>query len=342
MKKTILLSIFLAFNWCNAQNILRENFSNYTTGSQLSGQGVWTNNSSNPGGLGTCGGFGCVNAKVLANTIGYTGFATTTINSFELKTDLDGCGRAFTAVASGDLLIGMVLNLSLTTATTTNDFFRVMSGGNFSSAFKMYAKSSGSGYVIGISKGASTTIVFSNTVLSLNQDNLIVLKYSILAGTSDDIVALYCNPTYANGTPATADATINSGTDQTGSIDRLVFRQNVNAGIPNGRVGLLSVAKTWEDLTFTILSTNDFQQSTFKINSYKAANGLLEINSNLISSNATLNIYSVLGNLLQTKKVDFEQKSNTISINSLTNAGVYIVEIVAESGARFSQKILVN
>ena len=57
----------------------------------------------------------------------------------------------------------------------------------------------------------------------------LILKYSQLAGAGDDILNLYVNPVIANGVPATPDATTSSGTDQSGTIDRLVFRQNATA-----------------------------------------------------------------------------------------------------------------
>ena len=342
MKKTLLLLFVLTIGFSNAQNIFKENFSTYTTDTQLSGQGVWTNNSSNAGGLGGCAGFACQNAKVIANPISYPFYGVQTNNSFELKPDVDGCGRSFIPVATGEFHVGMVLNLTSAPATTTNDFFRVMSGGNFNSVFKIYAKSSGSGYVIGISKGASATISFTNTVLSYNQNSLLTIKYFILPGTSDDVLQLQLNYNFTTTILVPPDVSINSGTDQTGSIDRMTFRQNTATGIPTGRVGLVSASTTLNGLLFEPLSTSEFSQNSFKINSFKAGNGILTINSEVNLNKATLTIYTILGTIIESKKIALKQNTNDIAINALTNTTAYIIEIVTENGSRFAQKIVVN
>ncbi|MEY2739764.1 MAG: hypothetical protein RL259_1673, partial [Bacteroidota bacterium] len=240
MKKAAFCILLLAFIKGYSQTIFQDNLNNYTVNTQLSGQGTWTNNSSN-GGTGACTGALCVNAKVLTPGFNYLNYGSST-KSLQLLSDTDGCGTLFTPVTSGDVYVGFMINVS-SAATNPNDFFRVNNGSFTTTTFRVFVKTvSGNTYTLGISKGApGNATVYTTNVYSFNQDYLVILKYSQLAGAADDQLNLYVNPVMTNGVPTTPDATTNSGTDQSGNLDRLVFRQNTTvATTPTGRAGLVS------------------------------------------------------------------------------------------------------
>jgi Secretion system C-terminal sorting domain len=303
----------------------------------LSGQGTWSNNSSLPGGLGACAGFGCPNSKVVATAIDYLDFGSS-VNSVELKSDLDACGKGFTAVTTNDVYVAMVINLTSATTGTT-DFFRVMSGGNFNPAFRMSAKNNGASFFIGFSKSSGATVFTSNSY-AYGQNHLVVFKYSKFAGASDDTVTLYVDPNYSAGVPATPDAQTFAGTDQTLAIDRLSIRQNAATGT-FGRYGLVSVSSTWAGLAFPNLAANNFNTSNFKVVANNAKAGILSINSNSNFENAKLSIYDLQGKAIVSKIVSLTENTNEIAINPIQNSGVYIVEIITND-KKFTQKIIVN
>ena len=58
MKKLLLYFTMLTFGIGYSQNVFQDNLNAYTVNTQLSGQGTWTNNSSN-GGTGSCTGALC-------------------------------------------------------------------------------------------------------------------------------------------------------------------------------------------------------------------------------------------------------------------------------------------
>ena len=159
-------------------------------------------------------------------------------------------------------------------------------------------------------------------------------------GAADDVLNLYVNPVIANGVPATPDATISLGTDQSGTIDRLVFRQNATA-TPTGRAGLVSVARSWTGLIFPNMSITQFDKEAFTINSKNAKNGLLTINSITNLENAFISIYSLDGKLLENRTISLIDSENSIAINPIQNGGVYIVSIKG-NGVNFKQKIYVE
>jgi hypothetical protein len=344
--KKILLSIFiLTVSLTYAQNIFQDSFATYNSNTQLSGQGVWTNNSSLPGGLGSCVGAICQNAKVVDQNMSAAGYGTST-KAFSLTPDTDGCGRAFTPfTANGDLYVGMIMNISSFTAGTSTDFFRVLSGGNFTTTFRMLVQpTSGSTYSIGIRKGdTSNPTVFTANSYNYGTDYLLIFKYTQAAGLNDDTITLYANANYAAGEAGnTVSATNFAGNDQSGSIDRMSFRQNAGpAGMPTGKVSLISVSTTWDGLTFN-LANEQFNKETFTIASNQVSQGILNIKSNITLEKAILNIYDIQGRIIETKNISLEETINNIAINPIRNSGVYIVEIKTDANQRYTQKILVN
>ncbi len=341
MKKTAFCILLLAFIKGYSQTIFQDNLNNYTVNTQLSGQGTWTNNSSN-GGTGACTGALCVNAKVLTPGFNYLNYGSST-KSLQLLSDTDGCGTLFTPVNSGDVYVGFMINVS-SAATNPNDFFRVNNGSFTTTTFRVFVKTvSGNTYTLGISKGApGNATVYTTNVYSFNQDYLVILKYSQLAGAADDQLYLYVNPVMANGIPTTPDATTNSGTDQSGNLDRLVFRQNTTvATTPTGRAGLVSVARSWTGLIFPNMAASTFSKAHFTINTKNAKNGVLQINALETIEKATLSIYNLEGKLVENKSITLLNTTNDIGIHPIANEGVYLVSIEA-NGEHYSQKVMVN
>ena len=343
MKKILLSIITFTATVSFSQNVFQETFATYNSNVQLSGQGVWTNNSSFAGGLGSCSGALCQNAKIVDQTISATGYGSST-KAFSLTPDTDGCGRAFTPfTANGNLYVGMVINIA-NAASSQVDFFRVLSGGNFTTTFRMLVQpTSGSTYSIGIRKGdTGNPTVYTANSYNYGTDYLLIFKYTQAAGVNDDTVSLFANANYAAGEIGnTVSATNFAGNDQSGNIDRMSFRQNATTGLPTGRVGLISVSTTWDGLTFP-LANEQFNKETFIITSGQVNQGILSVKSNMAIENAIIKIYDIQGRTVDTKNISLEETINDVIINPIRSTGVFIVEITTSNNQRFTQKILVN
>ena len=341
MKKITIILLLISIA-TSAQNIFRDDFSTYAANQQLSGQGTWTNNSAMAGGLGTCSGAGCVNAKVLGTAISYNGYGSS-VNSVELKKDLDGCGTAFTPITSTTFYISMVINISSASVMNqATDFFRIMAGSNSNVPFRVTAMSMTSGFFnIGISKASGPVLYFSG-VLAFNTNHLIVMKYIKNAGTADDAVAMFVNPSVSQGEPATADTGTTSGTDVIGNVDRFSFRQNAALGIPSGRAGLVSVSGSWLGLRFPTLATDDYVNTDFKINSSNINNGFIEINSDRNIDNGKIKIYDIQGKLLENKTISLTANENKVDCKPITTSGIYILEFTDDFNNKKTEKIIVK
>ncbi len=341
MKKAAICILLLAFIKGYSQTIFQDNLDNYTVNTQLSGQGTWTNNSSN-GGTGACTGALCVNAKVLTPGFNYLNYGSST-KSLQLLSDTDGCGTLFTPVTSGDVYVGFMINVS-SAATNPNDFFRVNNGSFTTTTFRVFVKTvSGNTYSLGISKGApGNATVYTTNVYSFNQDYLVILKYSQLAGAADDQLNLYVNPVMVNGVPTTPDATTNSGTDQSGNLDRLVFRQNTTvATTPTGRAGLVSVARSWTGLIFPNMAAPSYTAEQLTINASHAKEGIMEFTSEFTAEQTEFSIYNLEGKLLDYYCISLKKGTNQIAIHPIANAGIYLVSFACD-GKNFQHKIIVH
>ncbi len=340
MKKLIILMLSFISTLAFSQNIFNDSFSAYNI-ADLTGQGTWSSNSTAPNiGMGIT--FGQPNAQVVAQTLSFTDYGLSS-KAITTKPNSDSCVTAFTAFGATDVVyVGMVIKITAA-QSAPEDFFRVMSNANnYNTTFRLLVTPGGAGFNVGIKKGGtSNATVFTTGGYAYNSSHLVILKYTQNAGTSDDELKVFVDPTYLGGEPATASALTISGVDQSGSIDRMVFRQNFNTGMPTGFISLVSVAKTWEDLTFIPLATKGFTKSTFNIVANNVSSGILSINSTLNLDKVSLNILDIQGRLIENKTISLSENSNEIVINPITNAGIYIVQI-ANNDYKIATKISVK
>src|SRR5438067_2083298 len=132
-----------------------------------------------------------------------------------------------------------VINLSA--AQATGDYFlHLIDGLQTSGAFRgrLFAKSSGVGYVLGIRYGSTDTVVYDTTVLPFNTSEFVVVKLTSIAGLTNDTASLFINPTL--GQPSEPAATVTTtqidANQDWGNIDFIAIRQGTAANAPTGTV----------------------------------------------------------------------------------------------------------
>lgn len=96
------------------------------------------------------------------------------------------------------------------------------------------------------------------------------------------------------------------------------------------------------DIGFIPLVVNQFENNPLTIIGNNAKNGSLSIISSRTINDAKLNIYTVTGVLIEKQNLSIENTTNEISINPIQSTGIYIVEIVENTGRRQVQKIKIN
>jgi len=154
------------------------------------------------------------------------------------------------------LYIGV--DVTVTAAQSAGDYFLhwTPTVGN-SSIFqeRLFAKSSGGGYVLGYTSTTGTA-VYGTTVLNFGTDYRLVLNYTGVPGLANDTFALYVNPTdtttEGNNTAYMTGGFVGTGSE-TNAVAGINLRQGTAANAPSETVDNLDMATTFgEAAVFTV------------------------------------------------------------------------------------------
>jgi hypothetical protein len=208
MKTSICLATVAAVALIGASKtdaqIFSDTFDSYVNGS-LAGQGPWAQ-------VGTT----ATNPIQVNNgvvTIGPTG---------------QDVGANFSAAKTDGTSIYSGFDITLTSGSAGGDyFFSLLSGtGQFD---RLYAVTSGSGFVLGLQSSTGDTISYGSGILSLNTTYRIVLSWNFIAGAKNDTFNLYVSPTdlttEANNTPYMTYTWGANGANEPTNITGVLLRQ---------------------------------------------------------------------------------------------------------------------
>jgi hypothetical protein len=189
------------------------------------------------------GGTSVINAST--PSLSYTGLASSGIGgAASLTTSGEDDRRTFTS-QSGDVYASCLINLSA--AQATGDYFFMLSSGTTGFICRVFAKSSGSGFVLGLSKSTSTA-AYDSTVLNFNTTYLVVIKIAKNAVTTlDDVSSLWVNPVLG-GSETTPLLTSTTTNDQA-TVDSVIVRQGNASNAPTLKADSILVATTWAEVT---------------------------------------------------------------------------------------------
>jgi len=159
--------------------------------------------------------------------------------------------RSFSSSIPGTAGTSFYVGLNVVvSAAASGDYFlhTVVTGGNISGqSARLYVQSSGSGFVLGIAP-QTTGLSYGTTVLSLNTDYRVVLRYNFVSGSGNDSMALYVDPASSvegnNSTYATATAAGGTDPSAAGAIN---FRQGTAGMAPTVTADNLTIATTFAE-----------------------------------------------------------------------------------------------
>lgn len=105
-------------------------------------------------------------------------------------------GTGYTLVDGSPFFLGATINVQ--SATASGDYFLHWSPAGSSTIFmsRVFAKSSGTGYLLGYLETSGTgTTTYGTTVLDFNENYRVVLQYNPVAGTVNDTAELFVDGT---------------------------------------------------------------------------------------------------------------------------------------------------
>ena len=232
----ILVIAWLAFApQFRAQTLLTESF-NYPNGTALT-VANWTN----------VAGAGTNNVTASTGNINYPGTIGNGIgNKVTLTNNGQDVTRSFTSTAVSTavpMYVSMVVNVS---DARTGDYFFTLGG------VPIYIRTNGlGGFNFGVSKTTATVTSYETTARAFGQ-YLLVLKYEVAAGNTNDVVKLFVTPSLSSE-PATASVSYtatggSAGTDVT-SFAGISLYQGTVLTSPTLEIDNINVGTTWAGVT---------------------------------------------------------------------------------------------
>ncbi|MCT2406260.1 IgGFc-binding protein [Chryseobacterium antibioticum] len=240
-------AVLLTCSQCyKAQTLLTDSF-NYAPGTLLTGSN-WN----------ALAGTGTNNITVSNGNLAYSGSIGNGMgNKVSLANNGQDVYRTFTST-SAPIYSSLVVNVSA--ANVAGDFFYSIgtSGAPATTVgAKLFVKSNGSGFSFGVLRGTGGVPVYETTVRPFNTNVMVVLKYDVVAGATNDDVKLYVNPGLS-AEPVTADAeyTAAVGTD-VGAFSAIALLQGTAVTAPTLQVDGINVGTTWASVTSPVYDYGD-------------------------------------------------------------------------------------
>jgi hypothetical protein len=215
---------------------------NYTTGTLLSANG-WTAHSL----------AGTLPPTITTPGLSYSNFAGSGVgNAVTLSGNGEDDNHSFTSVTTGAIYASAMINV--TSANSTGDyFFHFGSGSTTTYNARVYVKSATGGFVFGVCKSSTTAnIQWSSNVLTTGTTNFIVLKYTFVAGSTNDKAELFINPAVGGTEPASDLSAVITDADFT-SIDRICFRQG--SATPVVIIDGIRIDQSWAGVTPAVVTS---------------------------------------------------------------------------------------
>jgi hypothetical protein len=243
MKKIIVsISLMIAVSNMHAQVLLVDSFK-YTAGTLLGGNGAWLQNTVLSTGT-----------TINANGLLFPGYSNGGSGAAEITTNGNPGDVVYrnigSNITSGSVYASFLINITVAPTGTSNPYCITLGDqSGFAYAVRLLVKPSGAGLVKLGTRKAGGNDVWGTADYAINSTQLVVLRYSFVAGTLiDDVCKMYINPNITAAEPTIADADASAGADFTASIKDIVIRNNGGPNTPSALIDELHIATTFEDL----------------------------------------------------------------------------------------------
>ena len=300
----------------NCQTLLNENFS-YPSGAFLTANG-WNAHDA-PG-----------TNPVVVNSQGlvYQNYPSSDIGlSALLGNTGEDVNKTFTTVTSGSVFCAFLVQVN---AIANGYFLHLANSSIVSQRGRVFIDGTGNSFNFGLSKGTGNTVYTTGSPYSTGSTYLIVLKYSIVEGASNDEVSLYIITGSIPGTePALATiGPITDGESDLNNVSAVALRQynSKQKIIVDG----IRVATKWEDLVGAVTGNEDLViKDNPEIYPVPVSNELTVCNIHNIKM---LEIFDLTGRKIISIKTE-PTDTFKIPVNNLTR-GLYLLRVTTSEGIK--------
>ncbi|MDI6765689.1 MAG: T9SS type A sorting domain-containing protein [Bacteroidota bacterium] len=157
-----------------------------------------------------------------------------------LSTGVDDLKLTFTNQATDKIYASFLLNVINTTGLGAGAYFAILGSGTSQFQSRIFIRSDGSGFDLGLAKNSATVAGWSDGTLSVGTTYLVVVNYEFVSGTTNDTARLWVNPDMSGSEPP---ANVITGLNADADINGFFIRQA--SGTSNSYIDGLRIAKTW-------------------------------------------------------------------------------------------------
>lgn len=236
-KLAVLLIALFSVTLSGYGQLLVEDFS-YTTGTAITANG-WTAHSS--------GGTNAI--TVGASSITYPGYLSSGVGGeITLATSGEDVNKSLTSQTEGVIYASFLVNVS--SVSLTGDYFFHLGPSPISTTFKgkvFVKRDASNNLAFGVSQSANSG-TFTAFSYSLSTTYLVVLKYTITAGTGNDIAAIYVNPTLNSTEPTTGWITNTDAPSDPSNIGSVAIRQGSSSNAAALKLDGIRISTSWADI----------------------------------------------------------------------------------------------
>jgi len=218
----------------NATVLLTEEFE-YDAGTLLTATPNWAAHS----------GAGTNPLTVTASGLSYPGYPPTLGNAVAMTVSGEDV-HTLASMSHTDGAIYLAFVAEFSAAQGTGDYFAHFYQSSSSFYGRVYAKDSGGALNFGVSRGSAGPN-YSPDPFAYNTPHLIVVKYTMIAGTLNDTADLWVNPVIGPTEPAPLVSYTDVGSTDGTNIIGVALRQGNSSNAPTQWVDGIRVATTWAD-----------------------------------------------------------------------------------------------
>ena len=191
---------------------------------------------------------GINNIATTTSSISYSGYASSGVgNEILISNTGEDVNKTIPELTSGDIYAALIVNI--TDAKTAGDYFFHFGPTTIGTTFRgrLFAKKDANNKVaFGITHTGGTP-AYTDFNYDLNTSYLIVMKYSIIEGASNDEVGIYINPDLQEAEPVTGWLYNTDTPTDPANIGSYAFRQGNATNAPTVLVDGLRLSKVWSE-----------------------------------------------------------------------------------------------
>ncbi len=192
---------------------------------------------------------------VVSPGLTYNGYPSSGVgNAVGFTTSGEDAHKTFAVQTSGSVYAAFMVRFTEASTDVVGGYYFHLSPDPIGTNFRgrVFVKRNAENQLaFGLSKAGTTeaTVAYSPFSYALNTTYLIVLKYTIVDGATNDTVSMYVNPTLPGNEPATATVTAIDTTATDIAPGSYAIRQGTTATHPAGAFDGLRIGTSWASVT---------------------------------------------------------------------------------------------